>query len=178
MVEKINLISKLVEKDIILPQGRIVKPEKLDDNVSQKIQYRISKYGKSYEIILSNNKNNKKVSITQEDIANLQLAKAAVRTGIELLMREGKIEKLDQILMAGAFGSNLDIDNMKNIEMIPNIESDKIKIIGNVAGSGAIQTILHKDKYDNMNELVDKIKHVELANHKDFNKIFTDSLML
>lgn len=175
MVEKINLISKLVEKDIILPQGRIVKPEKLDDNVSQKIKDRISKYGKSYKIILSNNK---KVSITQEDIANLQLAKAAVRTGIELLMREGKIEKLDQILMAGAFGSNLDIDNMKNIEMIPNIESDKIKIIGNAAGSGAIQTILHKDKYDNINKLVDKIKHVELASHKDFNKIFTDSLML
>lgn len=93
-------------------------------------------------------------------------------------MREGKIEKLDQILMAGAFESNLDIDNMKSIEMIPNIESDKIKIIGNAAGSGDIQTILHKDKYDNMNELVDKIKHVELANHKDFNKIFTDSLML
>lgn len=174
----INLISKLVEKDIILPQGRIVKPDKLDDNVSQKIKDRINKDGKSYELILSNNKNNKKVSITQEDIANLQLAKAAVRTGIELLMREGKIEKLDQILMAGAFGSNLDIDNIKNIGMIPNIESDKIKIIGNAAGSGAIQTILHKDKYDNMNELVDEIKHVELANHKDFNKIFTDSLML
>lgn len=84
----INLISKLVEKDIILPQGRIVKPDKLDDNVSQNIKDRINKDGKSYEIILSNNKNNKKVSITQEDIANLQLAKAAVRTGIELLMRE------------------------------------------------------------------------------------------
>lgn len=80
--------------------------------------------------------------------------------------------------MAGAFGGNLDIDNIKSIEMIPNIESDKIKIIGNAAGSGAIQTILYKDKYDNMNKLVDKIKHVELANHKDFNKIFTDSLML
>ena len=174
----INLISKLVEKEIILPQGRIIKPDKLADNISQKIKDRINKNGKSYEIILSNNKNNKKVSITQEDIANLQLAKAAVRTGIELLMREGKIDKLDKILMAGAFGSNLDIDSIKNIGMIPNIENDKIKIIGNAAGSGAIETILHKDKYENMNELVDKIKHVELSNHKDFNKIFTESLML
>lgn len=173
----INLISKLVQKNIILPQGRIVKPEKLGNDVSRKIKDRINKCDNSYEIILSNN-DQKKVSITQQDIANLQLAKAAVRSGIELLMIEGKIDKLDKILIAGAFGSNLDINNIKNIKMIPNIENDKVEIIGNAAGSGAIQILLHKCKYDNMNELFDNIKHVELANHKDFNKIFIDSLML
>lgn len=174
----INLISHLVQKNIILPQGRIVKPEKLGDYVSQKIKERINKEEKSYEIVLSNNKNNKKVSIVQEDIANLQLAKAAVKTGIELLMLEGQIEKLDKILIAGAFGSNLDINNIKKIKMIPNIENEKVQIIGNAAGSGAIQILLHKDTFDNMNELTNNIRHVELANHKDFNKIFTDSLML
>lgn len=174
----INLISCLVEKNIILPQGRIVKPQKLEEYVSKKIKERINKDGKSYEIVLSNDKNNKKISIVQQDIANLQLAKAAVRAGIELLMREGKVEKLDKILIAGAFGSNLDIDNIKKIKMIPNIENKKVQIIGNAAGSGAIQILLHKNKYDSMKKLTDNIKHVELANHKDFNKIFTNCLML
>lgn len=176
----INIISKLIDNKLILPTGRIVKPENLN-HISQEIKSRIQKQGKSYEIIFSNNKidsKNKKVSICQQDISNLQLAKGAVKAAIELLMQEANIDKLDNIFLAGAFGSNLDIKSMKNIKMIPNIEDEKIKIIGNAAGSGAIQIILHKDKYDTMNNLSQTIIHVELANHKDFNKVFTNSLML
>ena len=114
----------------------------------------------------------------QEDIVNLQLAKAAVKTGIELLIIEGQVDKLDSILIAGAFGSNLDIDNIKSINMIPNIENENIHILGNAAGSGAIQILLYKDKYNNMKDIIKNTRHVELANHRDFNKIFADSLML
>lgn len=173
----INLISKLAEEEIILPQGRITMPEDIEDDVSQKIKDRIYKQEKTYEIELYND-GNKKVSLMQQDIVNLQLAKAAVKTGIELLMIEGKVDKLDGILIAGAFGSNLNIDSIKSIDMIPNIKNENIKVLGNAAGSGAIQILLHKDKYNNMNEVIQNTRHVELANHKDFNRIFADSLML
>ena len=173
----INLISKLAEEEIILPQGRIATLEDIEDDVSKKIKDRIYKQEKAYEIELYND-GNKKVSLMQEDIVNLQLAKAAVKTGIELLIIEGQVDKLDSILIAGAFGSNLDIDNIKSINMIPNIENKNIHILGNAAGSGAIQILLYKDKYNNMKDIIKNTRHVELANHRDFNKIFADSLML
>ena len=71
---------------------------------------------------------------------------------------------------------------IKSVEELRKIlefaKNENIKVLGNAAGSGAIQILLHKDKYNNMNEVIQNTRHVELANHKDFNRIFADSLML
>ena len=167
--DNFKLYSKVAQTGMVVPVPETIAFSWIASNMKNK----------NVEFIISvDNDGNKKVSLMQQDIVNLQLAKAAVKTGIELLMIEGKVDKLDGILIAGAFGSNLDIDNIKSINMIPNIENENIHILGNAAGSGAIQILLHKDKYNNMNEVIQNTRHVELANHKDFNRIFADSLML
>ncbi|MGL4913628.1 MAG: ASKHA domain-containing protein, partial [Romboutsia sp.] len=129
----ISIVAKLLDEKIIKKQGRIVKPENLGSEISDKIKERIVKKDKSYEICLAEN-----VSLTQDDISNLQLCKGAVKASIELLMKEANIDKLDKIILGGAFGSNLDLESIRRIKMIPDIDDTSIETLGNVAGKGGI----------------------------------------
>lgn len=171
----IDIVAKLVKKNIIKKQGRILSVDKIEENISPKVKDRIRKVDNYYKIVLR--EGIEEVSITQLDISNLQLAKGAVRAGIEIMMKQAGITDLDKIYLAGAFGSNLDKESLKIIKMIPDIDNKKIKVVGNAAGSGAVDTLLSKDIYDNLIKIANSIEHVELANHKDFNSQFTKSMM-
>lgn len=171
----IDVVAKLIQNNLIKKQGRILSIDKMEEKISSKVKDRIIKIGNSYKIVLNEGTN--EVSITQLDISNLQLAKGAVRAGIEIMMKESGINHLDKIYLAGAFGSNLNKESLKIIKMIPDIDNEKIEVVGNAAGSGAIDTLLSKDIYDNLINIVNSIEHVELANHKDFNTQFSKSIM-
>lgn len=114
------------------------------------------------------------VVITQKDIRELQLAKAAIAAGIEILYKEAGIEAKDvqRLFLAGAFGNYLDRANAVALGLFPGIPVENIIPVGNAAAEGAgicllsLTALLHSDR------VASSIKPVELSTRKDFNEIW------
>jgi len=117
----------------------------------------------------------KAITITQHDVRELQLAKAAVRTGIEVLLRsKGIAEKhIDQVIVAGAFGSYLDLTSAITIGMLPSLPLERFRQVGNAAGTGARMALISKSKRHEAQELARRIQYIELSTTPGFDKIYT-----
>jgi len=118
------------------------------------------------------------VTLTQKDIREVQLAKAAIRAGIELLCEKLGVEVQDirQVFLAGAFGSFMDPRSACRIGMIPPVLLDKISAIGNAAGEGAKLCALSRAEYDYSKQLAANTEFLELASLPQFQDRYVDAL--
>ena len=119
------------------------------------------------------------LSLTRADIRQLQLAKAAIRAGIDTLLHEAGIayEQLDTVYLAGGFGSYLHPENCAAIGMIPNELIDKIKVLGNAAGQGASLMLLSKAELNAAEGIARHAQTLELSARAVFMETYVDSLM-
>jgi len=120
----------------------------------------------------------KDIVLTQKDVREVQLAKAAIKCGVSILMKKLGIneEDLDVIYVAGAFGFFLNPISAIRIGLLPKIDVGKIRIVGNTAGMGARAILLSEDMRKEAVELVERIEHVEVAAEPDFQKEFMASM--
>jgi len=118
------------------------------------------------------------VVLTQKDVRELQLAKAAIAAGIRLLARRLGIELPDirQVHIAGAFGSALNPDSACKIGLIPGELRQKMRPVGNAAGDGARRVLMNRDCWDAARRLAEKAEFLELATLPDFQDEFVDAL--
>ena len=119
------------------------------------------------------------VSLTQKDVREVQLAKAAIRAGIELMCQKRgvKTEDIQKVYLAGAFGSFMDPTSACAIGMIPPCLQDRIESIGNAAGEGAKLCAVSLEEFDYSKRLAEKAEFLELASMEDFNDCYVDCLM-
>lgn len=119
-----------------------------------------------------------KVYLTQKDVREVQLAKAAIRAGIELMCKRMgvKVEEIRQVLLAGAFGNYLDPNSACAIGMIPSVLRDRILPIGNAAGEGAKIAVLNAGEYECSKHLARETEFLELASMPEFNDCYVDCL--
>lgn len=117
---------------------------------------------------------NTPVYLTAGDIRQLQLAKGAIRAGIEILLRKAKIteDEISRIYLAGAFGSYIKKESAVKIGLLPDIPEDKITHTGNCAGTGALMALLNPDVIRDMEKYAEEIFHVELADEEKFQELF------
>jgi len=120
----------------------------------------------------------KDISINQKDIVEIQLAKGAIRAGIEVLLEHADIsfKDIDRIIIAGAFGSYIDPKNVINIGMFPNVQLRKIRQVGNAAGVGAKMILISKKQRANAEKIAKKIRYLELTVFPGFNNHFINSI--
>ena len=120
------------------------------------------------------------ITITQADVRELQLAQAAIRSGIQILLRDKGLadEDLAEIIIAGAFGSYLDISSAVAIGMLPAIPSSRFRQVGNAAGMGAKIALVSRERREAVQQCVREIRYIELAVAPDFNKTFTQAISL
>lgn len=120
------------------------------------------------------------ITFTQKDVREVQLAKGAVRTGIQVLLENCGIagEQIDQLIIAGAFGSYIDPKCSMDINMIPSIPLDRIRQIGNAAGMGSRLALISGKKRKEASILADQVRYIELASFPEFFRIFADSMDL
>jgi len=120
----------------------------------------------------------KDISISQKDIVEIQLAKGAIRAGIEVLLENAGInfKEIDGIIIAGAFGSYVDPKNVINIGMFPGISLNKIRQVGNAAGVGAKMILISKKQRADTEKIARRIKYLELALFPGFNDHFINSM--
>ena len=122
--------------------------------------------------------NERGVYLTQKDIGEVQLAKAAIAAGIQMLMKRLGIteEEICSVYIAGAFGNYMDPVSAGKIGLLPAALVKKVEPVGNAAGEGAKIALVNEREMLEMDELVGKIDFVELAASGDFQDYFIDEL--
>ncbi|HEY3316656.1 MAG TPA: ASKHA domain-containing protein [Bacillota bacterium] len=125
-------------------------------------------------ILAESGADGRRVRLTQTDIRQLQLGKAAIRAGVQLLLKEVGLEeaRLDRILLAGAFGNYIDPTSARRIGLLPNIPLERITPVGNAAGVGAELAALSRTRRREAEELARRIEHVPLAERPEFQSEF------
>ncbi len=114
--------------------------------------------------------------ITQRDVRNIQLAKAALYAGAKLLMNRANVRKVDKVILAGAFGSYIDTKHALVLGLVPDCDLGNVFAVGNAAGDGARIALLNKDKRIEAQELVEWVTYVETAVDPDFQAEFADAI--
>jgi uncharacterized 2Fe-2S/4Fe-4S cluster protein (DUF4445 family) len=141
---------------------------------------RINVDGKDREFVLVSKEErdgNQAITITQKDVRELQLAKAAIRAGIQVLLEShGKTEEeIDKIVIAGAFGSYIDVSSAMAVGMLPSLPVNRFEQVGNAAGFGAKLALISLKKRSEASKIASMINYIELASAPHFNKTFVQA---
>jgi len=118
------------------------------------------------------------VHFTQADIRAVQLAKAAIRTGIELLLRIANLQEsaIERVVIAGAFGSYIDVQSAVAVGLLPALPADRFSQVGNAAGLGVRQMLTSRKARARAHELAGRCRYVELSTRADFQKTFMHNI--
>ena len=121
----------------------------------------------------------KEIVLTQKDIRELQLAKAAVRAGFEILLRRYGIgyEEIDKIYLAGGFGYKMNVKKAISIGLFPAELEEKMEAVGNSSLSGASAYQLSSENETNVEKLIASATEINLASDRDFNETYMDQMM-
>jgi len=114
--------------------------------------------------------------VTQADVRAIQLAKAALKAGIELLMEHAELTSVDEIRLAGAFGAHIDPAHAMIVGLIPEIAVDDVQAVGNSAGSGAVRLLLSAAQRTEVENVVNDVTKIETATEPRFQEHFVTAL--
>ncbi len=122
----------------------------------------------------------RKVILTQEDIRKLQLAMAAIKSGLNLLLKSSglKWSELDGLYLAGVFGNSLNINQCLSLGLLPPLPREKIFFIGNASVKGARLALMSRKARRKLEDLPRQIEFVSLAGREDFQTEFFKALTL
>lgn len=167
----LDIVGELVTAGIIGANGRLVSPEKPGIPATLKERL-VQRDGKTVFVLTDD------VWLTQKDIRQVQLAKGAIRAGIDLLLRDIGIAASDvgKVLIAGSFGYHLRVESLIAIGLLPPEFAGRIEFVGNTSKTGGETFLLNRDARREMERLVGEVKVVELANCADFDKVFVSAL--
>lgn len=171
----VDAVSEMFKTGVLDASGRII--------VSPKNRRTRRSHDGPGEYLLakaSETSSGKDLTITQHDVQEIQLAKAAIFTGVSILMRKLKLEcsQLSRVYAAGAFGTYVDASSAIAIGMYPDVPVDRIRFIGNAAGSGARMCLRSTKVRDMADTLSREVEYVELAAEKDFQNEFAQAMFL
>ena len=123
-----------------------------------------------------NNPAHVEIFVSQHDIRQVQLAKAAVITGIRFLMKKVGIKKIDRTILTGAFGNAFDWKSAVNIGMLPDVETlGQVISRDNLAGEGAVMALLDKETKKEAETIKDKTRYMNLAEQPEFMERFVEN---
>ncbi|MBY8982630.1 MAG: DUF4445 domain-containing protein [Candidatus Lokiarchaeota archaeon] len=173
----IDIVAEMLRANILTRSGIFNK--KLTDH------NRFVKNNNEIEFIITKKDEtplNRAITLSLSDIRQIQMAKAAFYSGTKIMMSHlsDQIKKdslrVEKILLAGAFGNYINKINAKFIGMIPDIKLEKIFQIGNAAGIGAQYCLLNKDLRKKANNLLKKVRYIEIANNKNFQREYAEAM--
>jgi uncharacterized 2Fe-2S/4Fe-4S cluster protein (DUF4445 family) len=118
------------------------------------------------------------IVITQEDISELQKAKAAIHSGCVLLLKQGGVgeEDITELVVAGAFGQYLNPESARIIGMYPEIPLEQVQVVGNAAGTGARMALVSKEARQRAEEISHQVRYYELGADPDFMREYANSM--
>ncbi|MDI3311402.1 MAG: ASKHA domain-containing protein [Thermoanaerobacterium sp.] len=171
----VDVVSELFKHGIMDNTGRILEIEEVVDPVGRNFLNRIVKYDDMPSFLIDEANG---IYLTQKDVRQVQLAKGAIRAGINILMKEMNIveEDIKKVYLAGGFGSYISIESAAAIGIIPKGLKEKAVQIGNAAGLGASFALLSDEMLEKSKVIRDKVKYIELSNNPYFQEEFLKSM--
>ena len=129
------------------------------------------------EFVLAERPGKEDITISQKDIRELQLAKSAIRLGIRALAEGACIaeSEIDEVIIAGAFGTFIDVDSAITIGMLPPLPIERFKQVGNAAGTGARLALISTNERRKAAAMAARVRYIELAAIPDFNQKFAEA---
>ncbi|HEX40873.1 MAG TPA: DUF4445 domain-containing protein, partial [Phycisphaerales bacterium] len=175
----VDAVAVMLEAAVIDPTGRFAE-EPAMERLSQAIRRRLMRRdGEPLFMLYEPSDGGKGVFLTQRDIRQVQLAKAAIRAGITLLLRRSGLKDADlrAILLAGAFGNYIRRENAVRIGLLPEVEIHRVWFVGNAAGAGAQMALLNEAAREHAAGLARRIEYVEIAHELAFTEVYTESML-
>jgi len=173
----LDAVAQLAQYGIIDETGRMAS----QDEVLDEYKHRLIDHRPIKEFVLYKHEQiDKMITFTQQDVREVQLAKAAIYAGIKILLKEKKIsfDQIEKMYVGGGFGNFMNHDSAVAIGMIPRELADRIESVGNCAGSGAQMYLCSKELRATAESIIDKVEYIELARAIDFQDYFVDAMMI
>jgi len=169
----ISAIAALLDRGVIDETGRLLDPGEIAD---PGLAARVFPLGSELAFALSDDR---RVYISQNDVRKLQLAKGAVRTGIDTLLDVTGMpcESLDAVRLAGNFGAGLDARAAMRIGLIPPMDLEKVEVVGNAALKGAILVLLSREQWRRSESAARNALFIELGGKPEFQARFAEAMM-
>lgn len=167
----LSLVASLKKAGIVDTRGRMKLGHRL-----------IRERGSSREFVISDDGTRGALPIvfTQADVRAVQLAKAAIRAGLDLLLRDARLNALDldRVFIAGSFGSFIDIEDAFCIGLLPELPRERVNQVGNFAGAGVCRLVACAHARREVDMLAKRIRYLDLASEPSFQKTFIAHCML
>jgi uncharacterized 2Fe-2S/4Fe-4S cluster protein (DUF4445 family) len=177
----VDVVAELVRVGLLDASGRFV-PDEVAAQTVPELSDRLTRIGEERVFVLHRPTDDAPpeecVVLSQRDVRELQFAKAAISTGWSLLLGELGLEHDDvqQVLLAGSFGSYLSPASAVRIGLVPQLPVLRIVSAGNVAGEGAKMALLSIRERTGATTLLEEVAYVELSDRSDFNDKFVEQL--
>jgi uncharacterized 2Fe-2S/4Fe-4S cluster protein (DUF4445 family) len=167
-------VTVLLRCGLLLPSGRLLAPGQVAADVPSDLRARLREEGGRRRFVLHQDALGKPILLTQADIRQVQLAKAAIRTGVDSLLEAAGLEpeSIDRVFVGGAFGSSMRAESLLALGMIPQALRGRIHPVGNAAGMGAKLALMFPDRLREAERLARRIRHLPLAETANFSSRF------
>jgi len=133
----------------------------------------------SYRLFGDSDDTRENINVTQDDVRAIQLAKAALRAGIDLLCEHAGVTDPDDIgsvRLAGAFGAHIDPLYAKVLGLVPDVPVARVASVGNAAGAGAVRALLSRPQRDEIEATVCRVEKIETATEPRFQELFVNAM--
>lgn len=166
-----DVVAELVRTGIITKTGRFIKKEKLMED--DPLKERLCEYEGKPAFEAADG-----VYLTISDVRQVQLAKGAVRSGVEALMLSQGVgvQDVSQVLIAGSFGFHLQAKSLVNITLLPKEFEEKIEFVGNTSKTGGVAFLMNQEIREETKQIVQDICCVELSTIEGYNDLFVKCL--
>jgi len=170
----VDAVALLVRRGVLTASGRLAEPTELPADLPPDLRQRLHADDDGRRFVLYEGSAGPAVALTQRDVREVQLAKAPIRVGVEVLLEEvgARPEEVDAVFVAGAFGSSIRAASLLALGILPPAMAGRIHPVGNVAGMGAKVALASEERLEEARRLARRIRHVELMLREDFHARF------
>jgi len=177
----VDLAALLLHHGIVNPEGLICPPDQHKKRNSMTARVIQTQENEIHDFLIASPQESldgRPIVLTQRDIRELQLAKAAIASGIKILLKTmgAGIEDVDAVYLAGALGNYVHSFSAMRIGLLPEVNPEKIISLGNAASTGANMILLSKRYWERSAEIAAALEHIELSGHADFFDQFIEEM--
>jgi uncharacterized 2Fe-2S/4Fe-4S cluster protein (DUF4445 family) len=163
-------IAQLLETGIVAHTGRMQEHPKVRKSPTT---------GREFILVPAQESGSgKDITITEKDISEIQMAKGAMAAGMVALLEASNVtwEEIDEVIIAGAFGSYIDVKSAIRIGMFPPLPRERFTQVGNAAGVGARLALVSKEQRGIAEDIARKVEYVELLNYQGYSRAFATAI--
>jgi len=167
-----DLLGEIARVQLVGKTGRLKKANLLEDAYKELVGEDDS--GRYFNL----KTDEKEFKIYQSDLRQIQLAKGAIRSGIEALIQSSNLKEneLNEVILAGQFGKHLRVQSLVDVGIIPKHLKEKVKYVGNSSKTGAEMCLTHEKWREKIEKLVENIEYLELSKLDGYDRLFAECL--